>query len=237
MIVPIVLAAGRSTRFEDEKTKLLHQLGEIEILKRVVTNLEQAGLRGIRVVVGHQQDDVREALGDTYEYIVQEKQQGTGDAVKACRELIPNHYDDVLVVFGDKPLFRPQTIREFIKAHKTNITVATVNHPLPESYSEGWGTVIRNDGKLYALKKAPNTLECDAALYLFNAKWLWTNLNYLEKHPEKEEYFLPDLVEIASKQSTPIGEYRVLNFKEATGINNKVQYAEALSYLNTMDSN
>jgi bifunctional UDP-N-acetylglucosamine pyrophosphorylase/glucosamine-1-phosphate N-acetyltransferase len=234
MIVPIVLAAGRSTRFKDEKTKLLHQLGEIEILKRVAMNLERAGLRGIRVVVGHQREDVMKALGDTYEYIVQPAQRGTGDAVKACRGKIRNHYDDVLVVFGDKPLFRPQTIRELIKAHKGIVTIATVEHPTPEQYSEGYGTVLRYDGKILALRKIEGTTECDAALYLFNAKWLWMNLDYLENH--RGEYFLPDMVEIASRQGLKIGEYRVSNYRETTGINTKEQFQEALGYLEQMGS-
>jgi len=234
MIAPIVLAAGRSTRFQDEKTKLLHQLGEIEILKRVICNLERAGFRGIRVVVGHQRHDVVKALGDKYQYIIQPKQDGTGSAVKACRGQIPNYYEDVLVVFGDKPLFRPQTIREFVETHKGIITIATVEHPLPESYSEGWGTVARCDGKVRALKKLHGTLECDAALYMFNAKWLWMNLDYLEKH--NGEYYLPDMVEIAFRQGLDIGEYRVHNYKEATGINNKMQFEEAQGYLKEMNS-
>jgi len=225
----LVLAAGRSTRIRSDLTKMLHEVGKTKILKRVLSNLERADLRNIYLVLGHQRELILKEL-PKYRYVIQEEQLGTGHAVMAARGLDAEH---TLVVFGDKPLFKPSTLREFADFHVecgANITISTIEHPLPESYAEGYGTVVRHDGRVLALKKIGSTLECDGALYAFRTRWLWNYINALWVR-ENGEYFLPDLVEIATKRGEIVQEYRISNYHEAIGINTPKQLAEAEKYL------
>lgn len=230
----LVLAAGRSTRIQHPTTKMLHELGEAKILRRVLSNLEAAGLRNIYLVLGHQAELIQQEFPD-YRYIIQPKQLGTGHAVQCCKPL--RSAEHTLVVFGDKPLFSPHTLHEFTSLHEAScrvMTISTVEHPLPESYAEGYGTVVRSAGKVVALHKVQGTIECDGGLYAFQTKWLWDSIDTIaptDKGRGKKEYFLPDLVEIATTQGLAVGEYRIRNYREATGINTPAHLEEAKHYL------
>lgn len=231
-----ILAAGRSTRIKDPVTKMLHEIGERKILERVINNVKEAGLEDITLVLGHQRDLILKELPD-YPYAIQEEQKGTGHAVMcAMKSIVPANSDDTLVLFGDKPLLKPKTIREFVDSHiksKKVLTASTVVHPIPEDYSEGYGTVVRVDGKIVALKKIEDTMECDGGMYIFKTWWLWLNIDKLQEHDihGKVEYYLPDLIELAIHKGDIINEYRIKDWKEATGINTPEQKLEASKYL------
>lgn len=241
----LVLAAGRSTRIRDPKTKMLHEIGNKKILERVLSNIKEAGLENITLVLGHQRDLIVKELPE-YPYVVQEEQLGTGHAVKCALPNLLEDNDDAgthkitgytLVLFGDKPLLKPNTIKEFVESHIQSgkvLTASTVIHPVPENYSEGYGSVVRIDGRIIALRKIEDTMECDGGMYIFNTEWLFLNINKLGKHEKngKEEYYLPDLIEVATKKGDIINEYLIKDYKEATGINTPEQKAEAESYLN-----
>jgi len=240
----LVLAAGRSTRIKDPITKMLHKIGEKKILERVLANIKEAGLTQVTLVLGHQRDLILKELSD-YPYVVQDELLGTGHAVKcALTKLLGANSDTVLsrhtlVLFGDKPLLKPQTIREFVEKHLQKgrvLTCSTVVHPIPESYSEGYGTVVRVNERIVALRKIEDTEECDGGMYIFRTDWLLLNVHSLKKHQVngngKVEYYLPDLVEVATNNGEIINDYRIQDYKEATGINTPEQKAEAESYLN-----
>jgi bifunctional UDP-N-acetylglucosamine pyrophosphorylase / glucosamine-1-phosphate N-acetyltransferase len=246
----LVLAAGRSTRIKDPMTKMLHQLGEKRILERVLHNVKEAGFDDITLVLGHQRDLIVKELPD-YKYVVQDEQLGTGHAVLCAVKNVAEVNDDLgdftsdtnyLVLFGDKPLLRPQTIREFVESHEKSkrvITCSTVIHPIPENYSEGYGTVVRvqdqlGNMRIIALRKIEDTTECDGGMYIFKAEWLWNNIRKLKAHDinGKVEYYLPDLIELATYGGDIVNEYRIKDYKEATGINTPEQKLEAEKYLN-----
>lgn len=225
-----VLAAGRSTRIQHPTTKMLHEVGKMRILERTLHNLERAGLQNIYLVLGHQRDLIIKYLPE-YRYVIQEDQLGTGHAVRCAKPICSAV--NTMVVFGDKPLFRPQTLREFAETHTRSdspITVSTVVHPAPEDYAEGYGTVVRYGGKVLALKKIEGTIECDGALYAFQTKWLWNTIDDIVPR-EDGQVFLPDIVEVATTRGLRVNEYRIKNYREATGINTPKQLREAARYL------
>ena len=240
----LVLAAGRSTRIKDPMTKMLHEIGKKKILERVLSNIKEAGLDRITLVLGHQRDLITKELPE-YPYIVQEEQLGTGHAVKIAMKNLIEANDDlgtfkipgyILVLFGDKPLLKPNTIKEFVESHIHSgrvLTASTVIHPIPENYSEGYGTVVRIEGRIVALKKIEDTMECDGGMYIFNKDWLYMNIHKLQEHEKngKSEFYLPDMIEIAVLQGDIINDYLIKDYKEATGINTPEQKAEAESYL------
>jgi len=240
----LVLAAGMSTRIKDPMTKMLHQIGEMKILERVLKNVKDAGLTDIVLVLGHQRDLIHKEL-PTYPYVVQDEQLGTGHAVQCAFKRVFADDDlgnfempkNTLVLFGDKPLLKPQTIREFVEKHLDSfgkITVSTVVHPVPENYSEGYGTVVRVNGWIVALEKIEDTMECDGGMYIFDTDWLRENISKIKPHKlsnGRTEYFLPDLVALASGNEEIINEYRIKDYREATGINTPEQKLEASKYL------
>jgi len=240
----LVLAAGRSTRIKDPVTKMLHEIGEKKILKRVLSNIKEAGLTNVKLVLGHQRELIMKEFPE-YSFIIQSEQLGTGHAVMCSIAQNTMCGDDLgslrlightLVLFGDKPLLKPNTIKEFVESHIKSgrvLTCSTVIHPVPENYSEGYGTVVRMDGRIVALRKTEDTMECDGGMYIFETEWLWLNIKKLEVHEinGKKEYYLPDMIEIAIKQGHIINDYMIKDYKEATGINTPEQKAEAESYL------
>jgi bifunctional UDP-N-acetylglucosamine pyrophosphorylase/glucosamine-1-phosphate N-acetyltransferase len=242
----LVLAAGRSTRIKDPITKMLHKIGEKKILERVLANVKEAGLTQVTLVLGHQRDLIVKELPD-YPYVVQEELLGTGHAVKCALMNLLGANDDsgtfvlsghTLVLFGDKPLLKPKTIREFVEWHLQKgrvLTCSTVVHPIPENYSEGYGTVVRVNGRIIALRKIEDTQECDGGIYIFRTDWLFLNIHKIKQHQingnGKIEYYLPDLIEVATNNGDVINDYRIQDYKEATGINTPEQKAEAESYL------
>lgn len=233
----LILAAGRSSRIQDPTTKMLHKVGELKILERVIKNVKDAGLEDIHLILGHQSDLVHTAFKE-YPWIHQPEQLGTGNAVLMAHFLTEKEH--TLVLFGDKPLLRPETIANFVKSHIESgkvITASTVIHPTPENYSEGYGTVIRIGGKIVALKKTEDTLECDGGMYIFKTGWLWRNIERLEKHEKqnKVEYYLPDMIEMAINDRLPINEFLIPDYREATGINTPAQKAEAEKYLKELN--
>lgn len=237
MIKAIVLAAGKSSRFGKPITKVCHFLQNKRILHRVINNLVETKIDDITVIIGHQGKIVKRILKKwNVHYAIQQKQLGTGDAIKAVRGI----EGDILVVFGDKPLFRPQTLKEFIQTHlaaQTVVSVATVIHPNPEAYSEGKGSVIRVNGRIIAFEYQKNLNECDAALYMFKSSWLWKNIDKLQPKkfgPYKDEYCLPDLINLAYQQDKKIGEYRIRDYLETIGVNTQKQFQEAAEALNIL---
>ena len=140
----VILAAGREAITADGRPLVLQTLGERSILQCVVQNALQVVRAGdIYVVVGYRQEDVRSHLGPKFHYAVQEEALGTGHAVLQVTKLLKDFHGNLLILYGDTPLFRPDTIRGLLnrhqlrKAHLTLLT-AVVDRPLP------YGRIIRD---------------------------------------------------------------------------------------------
>ena len=104
-MISLILAAGKGTRMRSEKSKVLHEVNGIPMLKRVTRTLENIGIENNVFILGHKKEEVLQEMG-TVPFVVQEQQLGTGHAILIAKEIIEEFKDDVLITCGDTPLLK-----------------------------------------------------------------------------------------------------------------------------------
>ncbi|MBS4024412.1 MAG: bifunctional UDP-N-acetylglucosamine diphosphorylase/glucosamine-1-phosphate N-acetyltransferase GlmU [Clostridia bacterium] len=235
----IVLAAGKGTRMKSKLAKVLQPLNGKGMIQYVVDALAGAGITEQIIVVGHQQEQVRQHLGETVKYAVQSEQLGTGHAVMmAQKEIDPNEDGLVLVVCGDTPLLRGETIAGLIAAHQQRGAAATI---LTCDFAEptGYGRIIRDEqGQVKAIVEEKDAgenekriKEINTGTYCFHSKALWGALAQIKPVNAQGEYYLTDVIQILGRNLAKVGAHKIDRVEETMGINNKVQLAEAAKVL------
>ena len=226
----IILAAGKSTRMKSDIPKALTPLKGKPFIKHILNTIEKIDptLTPV-IVVGHKKEMVQEALGKDYIYAEQKEQLGTGHAVSCAQNAILTPQDLVIVLATDQPMLSEETLKNIIKKHiekKPNITMGTVTVPDFEDWRTGlkhFGRIVRDkDGlikKIVEFKDAndeeKNIKELNPALYAFEAKWLWENINKLQNKNAQGEYYLTDLIKMAFDQNKKIETVQIQNIIEA----------------------
>lgn len=236
-ISAVILAAGQGTRMRSALPKVLHPvLGKPMASYSVKAASHATGTRPV-VVIGHGADGVRQALGDIAEYVVQEPQLGTGHAVQQAETRLRGNTDLVLVTTADMPLLTAETFSALIKAqadHPGPVTLLTVVAEDPR----GFGRVLRSKtGAVQEIVEeslaSPEQLqihELNTSVYCFAAEWLWDALRRIPLSP-KGEYYLTDLVGIATADGLPVQAIPLADGREAIGINTRAHLAEAEAIL------
>lgn len=228
-VIGIVLAAGKGTRLNHGKPseipKVLHLLHGRPLINYCIESLKGAGIENIILVVGYKGYMVKEAVGNSVKYVVQEKQLGTAHAVETARNLVLGKADYVVVLNGDNPLFSKDTVTNLVNiCHEKDatITLVTVNVKNPQ----GYGRIIKDkEGHVQniteekeATSREKNIKEINAGCYCFRNNWLWDNIKKVELSPHGE-YYLTDLVDIAVKEDEKVVALKIEDEKEAIGIN------------------
>lgn len=232
----IILAAGKGKRMKSDEPKALAILKGKPFLRHILDTIEKldSSIKPI-IVVGHKKERVKEILGDKYIYAEQQEQLGTGHAVMSARGAIDPSYNMLLVMSTDQPLVSKETLKRIIVAHKEKnptITMATVLVPDFENWRTGlnhFGRIVRGkDGlvkKIVEFKDANDEerkiRELNPALYAFDVKWLWNNIDKIKNKNTQGEYYLTDLIKIACDQNKKIEAVRVENIIEALQPNSK----------------
>lgn len=237
--IAIILAAGKGTRMNNgqpaPKPKVLYEIAGKSMLGYLIDNLEKAGLKKPLIVIGHQGQLIKKAFGKNCQYLEQKHALGTGQAVQICQKKLQNKFDNVIVCYGDTALTQPETFKKLMTLHNKNkaaITFLTAIFPNPSFY--GYGRVIRDKkNKVLAIVEqklaSPKELkikECNSGAYVFNAAWLWKNINLLKLRP-KGEYYLTDLIELAISQGKLVQAMPAKNFIEGLGVNSLENLKEA----------
>jgi len=237
----IILAAGKGKRMNNQfLPKVLVPLAGQPLIRHLLVNISAAGIDSRPViVVGQLADLVKAELGSSYDYAMQTEQLGTGHAVASAKQVLQNQSDNIMVLYGDMPMLSPETIKNLASSHCQNnavITMATFTVPdynLWRAGFYGFGRVIRNSvgsvEKIIEKKDAtPEQLEIkelNPSYFVFQADWLWQNLDNLKNNNAQQEYYLTDLVGIAKSQGKIINTV-VINAKEALGVNTQEQLTE-----------
>lgn len=234
--VAVILAAGMGTRMRSRLAKVLHPLLGRPMAGWVVHAARGAGLRSV-AVVHHQEDAVRLALAaPDVDFARQEAPRGTGDAVAAAIPSLPPS-GPVVVLCGDAPLVRAETVAALIQAHAANphpVTVLTARVADPAAY----GRIVRAaDGSVSAIVEASEATPAQLAIdeintgaYAFDAAYLREALPALRPHPPKGEYYLTDLVEMAADRGGA-GAMVHHDVHELMGVNDKWALATARTVL------
>jgi bifunctional UDP-N-acetylglucosamine pyrophosphorylase/glucosamine-1-phosphate N-acetyltransferase len=218
--------------------KVLHELGGKPLIQRVLDLLGGAGASQVVVVLGHQAEQVRKALPESVETVVQEPQLGTGHAVQvAADRLRRSGAERLLVHYGDEALVRPESLQHLLA---TDIgpaaPIALLNARVRDPH--GYGRVIRlEDGSVghmvEELDATPEQRAVDeiwSGTMLVYTPWLWSNLANLPLSA-KGEYYLPDLVNLARAKGLSVRATLTQDEEEVLGVNDRLQLAEANAVL------
>ncbi len=231
----IVLAAGKGTRMKSDLPKVLHRVCGLPMVEHVVRALRGAGVDRIVVVVGHGGEEVRKALGDSVEYAWQREQLGTGHAVRCAAEGLKDHDGPIIVASGDTPLVDADAMATLLRAHAGGaLTVATARLDDPA----GYGRIVRDAaGKPTRIVEQKDASpeqraiqEVNAGLYAFEGKVLSRLLPALRNHNSQREYYLTDLVHMASSEGLAVGAH-LADAALLQGVNDRWQLAEAEAIL------
>ncbi len=225
-IIGVTLAAGKSTRMEDNLIKVLHRLNNEPIISRVVDSVKDAGIDRQIVMIGHQGEAVRKTLGENFEYIEQKEQLGTGHALLQVVPLLTDYDGHLLVLVGDAPFITSKILRELIDYHLSvdaDATILTGYLDEPGSY----GRIIRDkDGKVERIVEFKNATreereikEVNSAIYCFKARSILPLLPLIDNYNVKGEYLLTDIIKIVYKKGLKICAYCSKDPNIVRGIN------------------
>ncbi len=228
--IAIVLAAGKGTRMKSEKSKQVHKILGKEIVLRAVENAEKAGIDDIIAVVGYKKEQVQEVLKDKVKYVVQEEMLGTGHAVMQAKEYLKGKKGKVVVLNGDVPILRPETIRKLVEKSNSNKEYATLLSAIYDN-PYGYGRIIRDDGgnvEAIVEEKDADELqkeikEINAGIYCFDIPELLSALEEINNDNASGEYYITDVIKIMNDKGLKTGATIVEDNTEILGVNDRVQ--------------
>lgn len=232
-IAALILAAGKGTRMKSAVCKVLHAVAGRPMIAYVIEAVRACSPVKIAVVVGHQSEQVIEALaGPGIEFAVQEPQLGTGHAAMAAEGLFRDYSGDILILCGDIPLINKRTLQNFVEYHQVNASRLTVMTTRMEN-PYGYGRIIRNDDEFIsaiveekdATEKVKNIKEINTGIYLVRASLLFSVLQRIGSNNAQSEYYLTDIVKEAAKESEPVRAFELADSNEAIGINTRSDLA------------
>jgi bifunctional UDP-N-acetylglucosamine pyrophosphorylase/glucosamine-1-phosphate N-acetyltransferase len=231
--VAIVLAAGKGTRMKSRTPKVLHEILGKPIILYVLDALKAAGVKDTITVAGHGIALLKEVVRDSR--IVEQKELlGSGDAVSTARKELENYSGDVLVICGDTPLVRSETIMAIIEKHKSSgadLTILTAKLKDPM----GYGRIIRDgSAAIHKIVEEENASlyeegvnEVNVGTYCYKAEALLKALAEVKPDSRKKEIFLTDTIEIMHRDGKRIESVETDDVEEMIGINSRKDLAEA----------
>ena len=230
----IILAAGKGTRMRSEQAKVLHHAGGLPILEHVIRTCQSLKPSQIIVVVGHEGEAVgavAQKLGA--KTVAQVPQRGTGHAVQIARRAIRGSAKLALVLYGDAPLVRPETLRNLLDTHRRGEAAATILSAELEDPRE-YGRIIRDsEGRVQAIVEEKSATpeqklirEVNSGFYCFTLAKLWPCLNALRPDNAHKELYLTDVIKLLRARNERVLAEIAPDPREIFGCNTRAQLAE-----------
>ena len=233
----LIMAAGLGTRMKSKRAKVLHELGGSPLIAHVSRTAQTLDPRAIVVVVGHQAEEVERAVlaevGELASFVIQAKQRGTGDAVESARSFLETSESLVLVLSGDVPMIKAETLRRFVEHHNNAGATCSILSVRLENPT-GYGRIIRDENDSFrkiveqrdATVEQRQVREINSGIYCFEAKELFQALRRLEPANDQGEYYLTDVPEIIMSSGGTVSLYLHNDARELSGINTRAELAE-----------
>lgn len=243
----LILAAGLGTRMRSDLAKVLHRLDGRPLINHVSRTAAALAPEKIYVVIGHQGADVTAAVleefgADQAVFVEQKQQLGTGDAVNAAREFLKDQDSTLLVLSGDVPMIRPETLAGLVQHHHGHrgrgaaCTILTVKLKDPT----GYGRVVRDREGLFeriveqrdASEDEREINEINAGIYCFDTRLLFAALEKVRNDNAQGEYYLTDVPALLREAGEDVAIYQHHDAYEVEGVNNRAQLADLERLLN-----
>jgi bifunctional UDP-N-acetylglucosamine pyrophosphorylase/glucosamine-1-phosphate N-acetyltransferase len=227
----LVLAAGQGKRMKSRRTKVLHEICGRPLLAYPLAAAAQLGAGRLVVVIGRDADQVEAAFAGRAEFAVQAEQRGTGHAVQVALPKLAGHSGDVLVLYGDTPLLRAETLaRMQAKRRETGapLVILTSPEPLPGLVVRGAdGRVERIVEKTDATPEELRIREGNTGVYLCDGALLASAVAELQPKNAQGELYLTDVVAIARRRGLAVEAICLDDAEEALGVNTRAELARA----------
>lgn len=238
----IVLAAGEGKRMKSSMPKVLHRVLGLPMLEHVIRELKALDIDDIIVIIGHGKEHILEAYKDRDVKFLEQPigegaPYGTGYAVMQAMDEI-NPEDEVLVVCGDTPLIRHESLRVLMDNNKAANTKACVMTSIVED-NFGYGRIVKNnEGEVISIveeKDASDEIrrikEVNSGIYVFEGSALIDNLNLLDTNNSSGELYLTDVIRILNDKGEKVGAEIIADNSELLGVNSRVQLSECEAVL------
>jgi len=234
-VFAIVLAAGKGTRMKSDLAKVLHPVFFAPMVEHVVSALKKLTMEDIVIVTGHQCREVEKALMPyDVTFARQEQQLGTGHAVLVAREAIKAQQGTALILCGDTPLIRADTLQQMLEVHHKSQSILTVMTTVldnPANYGrvicDEAGAVVKIVEEKDAMAAERLVTEVNAGIYCADLDFLFKALKRVGTDNAQGEVYLTDIVQIASEDECRIGKFLCSDPVELTGVNSRVELAAA----------
>jgi UDP-N-acetylglucosamine diphosphorylase/glucosamine-1-phosphate N-acetyltransferase len=223
----IILAAGKGTRMQSSLAKVLLPVAGHPLLYYVLDLSSKLNPARTIVVVGHQADQVQQNFADRgLEFVIQHEQLGTGHAAQQSKEKLENFKGLILVLCGDMPLIRPDTLLEMVAGHRASGAKCTVL-TLKSDGSHDFGRIIRDENglilKIVEFKDASDVEkkvdEFNSGVYCFDNELFFKALEHIDSNNAQKEYYLTDTIEYLVLKSYPVQATQTQDANEILGIN------------------
>lgn len=224
----IILAAGKGTRMKSDKAKVLHQVSGKPMVSHVIDCAVKIARDNVHVVVGHQADAVKKEINKSFsvKFAMQTQLLGTGDAVKSAIPGLTDKVKHVLVLCGDVPLIKENTLKTLVDEHYKNKNQITVLATMLDNPT-GYGRIIFDDNeKMKCIREQADASDAEkkiktvnTGIYCFEKKFLVKAIEELKPDNNQAEYYLTDAIEIAQKKQEKIGVVLMNDSRQVMGVN------------------
>ena len=229
-VITVIMAAGKGTRMKSNKSKLVHKIYDKELVKRVVELAKKVGTDEIITVVGYMKEQVQDVLKDEVKYAYQEELLGTGHAVMQAAEYLKGKKGKVVILYGDVPILRPETLENLILKSFKNKEYATLLTAIYENPT-GYGRIIRDEGgnikaiieEKDASIEEKQIKEINSGIYCFDIEELVSALKHIKPNNAQGEYYLTDVIKIMNDKGLKTGALIVEDNTEILGVNDRAQ--------------
>ena len=230
----VILAAGQGTRMKSSLPKVLHPLAGFPLVQHVINTSKKLNPESMNVVYGHGGELVKQQINDsTINWVLQAEQLGTGHAVDQTKEQIKDE-QLVLILYGDVPLIKEQTLTKLLEQAKEGISLLTVNLDSPQ----GYGRIVRNtDGVVSKITEEKDASDCvkeikevNTGILAVKGRLLKDWLSRLDSNNAQNEYYLTDVIEMAVKDGFTVYTTQPFNEYEVMGVNNRLQLSTLERY-------
>jgi bifunctional UDP-N-acetylglucosamine pyrophosphorylase/glucosamine-1-phosphate N-acetyltransferase len=230
----VILAAGEGTRMKSTRAKVTHELAGKPLILYALEAAKSIDPEEVIVIVGHDSERVKNTVGEGVRFVEQTPQRGTGHAVLQIKSMLSKYEGTILILSGDVPLVKPETLRKLVRAHMNTGAACTILTAVLKDPT-GYGRIIRRgSGKIYKIVEEGDASlfervveEINSGIYCFSSRHLSSSIERLSPQNRQEEFYLTDVVGMLAEAGMNVESVQVDEPTEILGINSRLELAQA----------